>query len=153
MSTIIIVDTTIFMNVLDVPGFNQNRDIILKELRAIISNQRITMLLPLVAIIESGNHIAQLADGRHRRQFGESFADQVRQAINGNSPWTPTQALETEVVASWMGAFPDYAMRGLGLADLSILKEFDAACIRHPRLHIKIWSLDGHLAGYDRAHT
>lgn len=89
---VVIVDTCIFLNVLDVPGFNQHRDIVLRELEGRLEEGH-NLLLPFCAILETGNHIAQLTDGGNRRRYADAFVKQVRSAISGSSPWTPTQAI------------------------------------------------------------
>ncbi|OYX02662.1 MAG: hypothetical protein B7Z12_11690 [Caulobacter vibrioides] len=150
MRTVILVDTCIFLNVLDVPAFNQDRDATLTKLGQLARSDA-NLLLPFAAIVETGNHIAQLADGNQRRVYALKFVRQVQAAIAGEAPWTPTQSVDTETVGSWLNEFPDHAMRGIGLGDLSIIKEWEAACKRHPNYRVYIWSLDGGLTGYDRA--
>jgi hypothetical protein len=149
MSTVVIVDTSVLMNVLDIPGFNQQRGHVFQEFGRLI-NQSVNLLLPTAAIFEAGNHIAHLADGGERRRWGVVFADAVRSAIDGEAPWTPTQGVELNSIREWMNEFPDSAMRGAGMGDLSIVKEWHAACVRHRNYRVRIWSLDGDLAGYDR---
>jgi len=149
MRTVILVDTCIFLNVLNVPAFNQHRKQILDELTR-LTNLSVNLLLPFAAIVETGNHIAQLSDGNLRRSFAQQFVQQVQSAIAGEAPWTPTQSVDTETVGSWLGQFPDYAMREIGIGDLSIIKEWESACTRHPNYRVYIWSLDGGLMGYDR---
>jgi hypothetical protein len=41
-------------------------------------------------------------------------------------------------------------MRETGLADLSIIKEWESACKQFKEHRIYIWSLDEHLKGYDK---
>ena len=94
MQTVLIIDTSVFLNALNVPGFNQRRVEVLKDLEQFIRAENVNMLLPLAAILETGNHIAQLSDGRLRREYATKFASQVRQAIQGTAPWTPTQSIE-----------------------------------------------------------
>ena len=36
------------------------------------------------------------------------------------------------------------------MVDLSIVKEWDRACRRHPHRRVFIWALDQHLTSYDR---
>lgn len=150
MSAVVIVDTCIFLNVLNVPAFNQHRTGVLERLESYLGDDSVTMLLPMAAIIETGNHIAQLADGRQRRQFAQLFADEVRKALQGTAPWRPTQMPSGEVIEQWLEYFPDHAMREIGMGDLSIIKEWEAACARHPYHRVTIWSLDHAIAGYDR---
>ncbi len=77
MSGIVIVDTSVFLNVLDVPGFNQDREADLSQFSDFIEAGA-NLLLPIAAIFEAGNHIAQLADGQQRRRYAETFKDRVR---------------------------------------------------------------------------
>jgi hypothetical protein len=151
MATVVLVDTSIFLNVLNVPAFNQHRDSVPAELGRLTGQTTTSLLLPFASIMETGNHIAQVADGRLRRSFALEFSKQVQMAIDGEAPWTPTQGVEAGVLANWLGEFPEYAMREIGLGDLSIIKEYKAACERHPNHRVLIWSLDSHLMGYERA--
>jgi hypothetical protein len=148
--TICIVDTTVFCNVLDVPGYNQDKDEALATLRNYIS-ERFSLLLPLATVYETGNHIAHVPDGQLRRKAAVRFVEQVRLAVDGKSPWTPTPLPGAEELASWLAEFPDRAMRGVSLADLSIIKLFQRQCSLHRARRVFIWSYDRHLQGYDRA--
>ncbi len=148
MSAVVIVDTSVFLNVLNVPNFNQDRRAVLQAFRNHLEDGAI-MLLPMAAIFETGNHIAQLRDGGNRRRFARKYVDLVREALNGTAPWRPTQPPTTEMMALWIDDFPDSAMRGAGIGDLSIIKEWEAAVARHYHLRTLIWSLDGHLKAYD----
>lgn len=150
MRSVILVDTSIFLNVLDVPGFNQNSIQVRQELEELIENED-SLLLPIAAIVEAGNHIAQLSHGSNRRRFAEQFVEQVKMAFSGDAPWTPTRVPDLELLAEWLTEFPDRAMQGISLGDLTIIKEWEAACERHPRMRVRIWSLDQHLKGYDRS--
>ena len=78
--TVCIVDTGVFLNVLDVPGRNERRDTVLKQLGKRIG-ERWNLLLPMAAIIETGNHIGHLSDGSQRRRFAELFCTQVVKSI------------------------------------------------------------------------
>lgn len=148
--TICIVDTTVFCNVLDVPGYNQHKDEALATLRDYLS-KRFSLLLPLATVYETGNHIARVPDGQLRRQVATRFAEQVRLAVDGRSPWTPTPLPGPEELASWLTEFPDQAMRGVSLADLSIIKVFQRQCQLHRARRVFIWSYDKHLHSHDRA--
>ena len=89
MSDIVLLDTSVYLNVLDVPGFNQDRDNILDDF-AVRVERGDYFLLPMVTIWETGDHIADLADGRLRRQFAQSLVEQVTQAFNNNAPFRTT---------------------------------------------------------------
>ena len=149
MSDVVIVDTSVFLNVLDVPAFNQNRDEILDQFERLLGAGN-SLLLPMAAIFETGDHITDLSDGRLRRRYAERFRSQVRKALNGEAPWTLIPLPDSEQLYGWLEGFPDHAMRGVGLSDLSIIKAWEAACARHQTRRVRIWSLDQHLQGYDR---
>ena len=149
MSDVVIVDTSVFLNVLDVPAFNQNRDAILDQFERLLGAGN-SLLLPMAAVFETGDHITDLSDGRLRRRYAERFRTQVRKALNGEAPWTLIPLPDSERLSGWLEGFPDHAMRGVGLSDLSIIKAWEAACARHQTRRVRIWSLDQHLQGYDR---
>ena len=149
MSGIVIVDTSVFLNVLDVPGFNQDREADLARFRELIEAGA-NLLLPIAAIFEAGNHIAQLADGQQRRRYAEAFRDRVREALEGQAPWTPIRLPDDRELAGWLDEFPDSAMRGAGMGDLSIVKAWERTWAQHPARRVTIWSHYQHLAGYDR---
>ena len=149
MPPIIIVDTSILLNVLNVPGFNQDRDAVLNRFRELVE-ARANLLLPMGAVFETGNHIAQLPDGQQRREYAEVLRDEVRKALEGQAPWTPIQLPDAAQLADWLQGFPDSAMRGAGMVDLSIIKAWERTCAQHPAHRVEIWSLDRHLTGYDR---
>jgi hypothetical protein len=109
-----------------------------------------TLLLPMSAIIETGNHIGHLRDGRQRRTWAEIFVQLIQQAIRGESPFTSTPFFESEALLTWLDDFPDWANQGSGLVDLTIKKEFDRQCLLNPMRRVYIWSLDQHLSSYDR---
>lgn len=153
MASVIIVDTCIFLNVLNVPGFNQHFEAVYDELERLQIQNDISMLLPAAAIVETGNHISHLPDGNQRRRFAGLFVEAVQAALDGIAPWQATELWTSHAISQWLAEFPDHAMRQLSFGDISILKDWEAACVRHPRFRVKIWSLDGGLTGYDRGPT
>ena len=66
MSDIVIVDTSVLLNVLDVPAFNQHRREVFAQFNELLDSGA-SFLLPMAAIFETGDHIADLPDGRRRR--------------------------------------------------------------------------------------
>lgn len=157
MSEIVLLDTSVYLNVLDVPGFNQYRDEILNAFAGRVENGDY-FLLPMAAIWETGDHIADLPDGNRRRQYAQILVEQVRAALNGDAPYRTTYFPDSEVFLLWLGDYPDYAQRnksdrqtreGVSLSDLSIIKEWEQTRDRHSMSRVLIWSLDGDLASYD----
>lgn len=158
MSAIVLLDTSVYLNMLDVPSRNQDRDEILAEMAGCIE-QEDYFLLPLASVWETGSHIAHLPDGRVRRKYAQALLSDVSRAFVGDAPYRPTHFPEREEFLAWLHAFPDMVARsksakkareGPSLADLSIVKEWERACQLHPMSRVRIWSLDDDLAGYDR---
>lgn len=148
MKAVAIVDTSIFCNVLDIPHMNSERTQVIQELTNLLEKDT-NLLLPMAAVYETGNHIAQLSDGGNRRRFAEFFIAEVKKAIIGESPWQVMQLPNMEEVGEWLSNFPDSAMRGAGMGDLSIIKEWEKMHKRTPNYRVFIWSLDTDLQGYD----
>lgn len=149
MSAIVLVDTSILLNVLDVHGRNQNREAVLQTLSEHLE-QNDHLLLPMAAIVETGNHIAHVADGAKRRSAAQRFVAEIRKALQGKTPWRPVNFPSNEQVLNWLNDFPNRATSGIGFGDLSIIKEWEACCTRHPMSRVKIWALDGDLQGFER---
>lgn len=149
MSMIVIVDTSIYLNVLDVPGRNQDHKKVLQAMEEYIkANDH--LFLPFAAIVETGNHIAHLPDGDKRRRFAEWFCRQTRMALEGEAPWKALDIPDRAELLEWLSDFPNASMRGVSLGDYSIIKQFHKLCARHPATTIKIWSLDDDLRSYER---
>jgi hypothetical protein len=146
---VVLVDTSIFMNTLDVPGWNQHRTEILKEIE-FLEDREVNLLLPFGVVFEAGTHISRLRDGRLRRTYAEIFGAQVVAALEGRAPWEPMAFPERELVGAWLAEFPDHCMRELSFCDFSIVKEWQSACSKYRLFRVRIWARDGHLAGYDR---
>ena len=148
-----LVDTSVFCEIVPVPGRSQHRGAILAELEDYIRNE-VTLLLPVATILETGNHIAHIPDGRLRRSTATCFVELVQQALGnmeGPAPWTVPQPLLTpEDLQRYLNRFPDYAMQEIGLGDLSIIEEYERQCQLHQARRVFIWSLDCHLSAYDR---
>ncbi|MCB9264780.1 MAG: hypothetical protein H6558_07135 [Lewinellaceae bacterium] len=146
-----IVDTSVFLNVLDVPQFNQDRGEVLANFESRINNGD-TFLLPITTVIETGNHIARINNGNQRQDFAQKFSDQVLASIEGESPWKPLEYPEAEDVKKWLADFPNTAQAGVGLGDHIIIKQWKEQCSKYPAYLVKIWSLDIHLQGYECNH-
>jgi hypothetical protein len=149
VSAICIIDTSVFCNILNVPNRNQSHAESVAELERLVG-ERHTLLLPLATIYETGNHIARNGDGTLRRRVAGTFVTQVHQAFSGEAPWTPTPLAGPEEFVRWMADFPDHAVRGVSLGDLSIIKVWEEQCRRNAARRVFVWSYDFHLQPYDR---
>lgn len=146
--SICLIDTSIFCELLGVPNRCENLAEISAEMDA-KNERRESFLLPVSTILETGNHIGQNGDGRQRREAALRFVRTVEQAVRGETPFLPTRFFR-QVLLNWIDDFPDWAGRGSGLGDLTILKEFEHQCERHRGRRVYIWSTDRHLSSYRR---
>lgn len=150
MSAIVLVDTSILLNVVDVPGRNQQREEVLTVLAARI-NDGDHLFIPMAAIIETGNHIAHISDGGARRSVAQRFALAVRDALDDVAPWKPLNFPRREDLSAWLVQFPNSASKKIGMGDLSIQYEWTHLCKKHPMSRVLIWTVDADLQGYDYA--
>ena len=150
MRAICLIDTSIFVEILHVPLMATQPQKILKALQSKLEADE-SLFLPMATILETGNHIAQNGDGTQRRKCADRFVSQVQKAFAGDSPFTPLRFLQPEDLDRWLVNFPNHAMQGSGLGDLSIIQDWQRLCEQHPYRQVYIWSLDRHLQGYDRS--
>ena len=152
-----ILDTSVYLNILDIPGFNQSRPAIFAEF-----NNRIqaddSFFLPMATIWETGDHIADLASGDLRRIHALRFVDDVTSAIDGLTPYKASHFPEKQQFLNWLADFPEFAKRsksikknreGMSLSDYSIYKEWQIQKDMHAARQVLIWSLDADLMAFD----
>lgn len=129
MRKVLILDTSILCVWLNVPGmehcgpdhdkWDQKRVAtkINKE-----NSDRTTFVLPLAAIIETGNHIAHA--GHSRRERGEGLADLMRQSANQQSPWAAfseqSDLWSTEKLIQLADTWPQLADQRISIGDATI---------------------------------
>jgi hypothetical protein len=141
-------DTSVFVEILDVPHMNANRSAVLAEMTR---RQRagVSFILPTATIIETGNHVFQIKNGSVRRDCALRFSGLLRQTAEGNAPWVLHER-------TWDGTFVgrlcdggttgfglvEHAVRQqLGTGDLSIVAERDLYATR-VRARVRIWTLE-----------
>lgn len=150
MADIVIVDASVLLNILNVDKFNQNKDEVERQLMEFMTAEA-NFLLPLTAIFQTGDHIADLRDGRQRRRYAERLRETMRNALSDQAPWDLAPLPDTRLLGEWLENFPDHASRGPGLSDLSIIEIWKHTRAQSPHRRVLIWSLDKHLQGYDSA--
>lgn len=145
--TVCIVDTSVLVELLDLPHMNARHAQVEVDLRAKLERSE-TMLLPMAAIVETGNHVGQV-NGDRRRLCAERFVTFVGDAIDGRAPFVATPMYAPTELRAWLSTFVDWASRGIGFGDLSIKEEWERQRARHTQRRVYIWSFDQHLQGYD----
>jgi hypothetical protein len=155
MSSICLIDTSIFLNIVNVPNRNQDRESVLNDFKT-YAESGCNFLLPMATIMETGNHIAQNGDGGIRRQTAQNFVKEVKASLRGDAPWRFTNFPTKEDILEWIDQFPDLAgknktpdkLEGTSFGDLSIIEEFHQACKKFSMSEVFIWSLDSDLQSY-----
>lgn len=150
MSSVCLIDTSVFLNLLNVPNRNQDMVQVVADYKVYSENECI-FILPMATILETGNHIAQNGDGQTRRETAQRFCDVVLGAFEGVAPYRPIEFPSSQDIATWLNEFPEKAgqnkspaklREGTSFGDLSIIKDFKKCCTKFSMSEIFIWSLD-----------
>ena len=149
MSDVIIVDTTVLLNILNVPEHNDHRDSVYQDFERFVQAGA-TLMLPLGTVFETAGHIVNVKTGGNRRRYAEEFCKTVTEALNERAPWRLVSPPDTNQVAKWLESFPDCAMGEISLSDVSQIQLWKTQCKKLFGIRVRIWSLDQHLRGYDR---
>lgn len=149
MANIVLVDTSILLNILGVPDKSDQRVEVKEQLERYIRNGD-QLFLPIATVLETGNHIAQNGDGNQKRRCALRFVETVREAVENSNPWVLVPLPDTKDLVAWLDDFPDSAMRGVGIGDHSIIKAWGQICDDFPGAEVSVWSLDKDLRGYHR---
>lgn len=141
-------DTSVFVEILNVPHMNDHRADVLAEMDARLK-ARVRFVLPTATVVETGNHVFQIKDGTARRTCAMTFMSLLRKTALGEAPWVLHER-------TWDGAFlsalcdggitgmdlTEHAVRQqLGTGDLSIVAERDLYASR-TQAEVRIWTLE-----------
>ena len=144
------VDTSILVEILDVPGRNANRAAVLEHLAERMTSG-VHLILPTASVIETGNHVHHIKDGHARRQCAQGFADVLRLTAAGEAPWslfevTWNGAFLTELrvgATTSMDLVEHAANQSLSCGDLSVIAERDVYRTRvASAADVRIWTVD-----------
>ena len=153
---LIIIDTSIFLNILSVPGKCQDKEEVIKAFEDYIALGA-SFILPMATIIETGNHIAQNGNGNTRRKVASQFCEHISKVLNDEAPYKISNFPNNDEMKQWLNQFPDLAMRnksptkqeGTSFGDLTIIQEFEKQKKLFRAYKIWIWSLDDDLKQYN----
>jgi hypothetical protein len=150
-NTVFFVDTSVLVSLLRVPGFDDNSDAIQAYFESrYLAGAR--FVLPVTAIIETGNHIAQCRGDR--RAAAERFVGALEQARSSTPPWT---IRDVDWSVGFVAALVDGASTGtmlidhlshqsMGAGDIAILVERDQFRSSTAYNDVQVWTLDRRLA-------
>lgn len=144
-------DSSVFCNLLAIPGKSDRAGETKAELDLILKNkERERIILPFATIIETGNHISHISDGNVRYNTAKRFCTAMLKTIAGEAPWTYYGAQLTEAdIENICSRFPETVKHGMGVGDLSIIRAYERYKDETPAIEeIRIWTYDNHLAQF-----
>ena len=146
MTSVCLLDTSVFVEILALPKFSQNPTTYQDQLQSKLRDKE-ALVLPFATILETGNHIAKIKGVKNLRlSIAKDFANLVESSLVTHKPFRVRQWPSRELVSAWLSVFPEEANRGVGLADLSIKAEWKMLCDRYPQNYrVYVWSKDRHL--------
>lgn len=150
ISNVRFMDTSIVMNLLEIPNMCADAEKIKAEFDNVVKENE-TLILPMSTIIESGNHIAHIADGTIRRKKAMKFQEFLRKTAREEVPWIlyGVELFEEDLLIL-ADEFPEKALQmKMGIGDMSIIRFYEKYKEVTPAVgRIMIWSTDIHLSGY-----
>lgn len=142
-----IIDTSIMLNLLGVPGRCEKKEEIRREFCKTIE-RRDVLILPIATIIETGNAISQVG-GSKRYDIAEIFTTYLLKTAERNAPWSCDYSeISDEDLRYFADNYLRYVNTKVGMGDLSIIRTFEKCRDNLPVDCIEIWSTDEHLCGY-----
>ena len=149
MANIVIIDTSVLLNLLDVPGRNRESEQVAAQFRE-FSTQNARFLLPFAVIIETAGFIKRVRDTGQRREVAKRFTCAITAPSRNSEHFIgSTSYPDQDDFEKWIKDFPDYAARDIDLTDLLIIRIWENAKNVAPDDRVQIWSLDQDLTGYD----
>lgn len=142
---LLIIDTSIMLEYLQVPDKSSNASGITERIDAMLKSNEYILFLPLATIVETGNHISHVKSNNDVRfLIAQAFVSKVKMALEGTKPF---KALEWEAkeIGEWIDVFPIEASKKISFGDCSIKAQFKKICKQFSGLPIKIWSKDDDL--------
>lgn len=154
MGEVVFMDTTVLLNVLNVPGNTNSvtaHDVDIKRLGELV-RAGAQLVLPLTTIIETGNAIAKVTADRNR--YVDQFVRFLRSSLTSEAPWlatgeTTNAALLSRMVDGGDVKLADLMRTGVGTGDAAIIAEVAELKTRIPSATpVSIWTHDKGLSAY-----
>ncbi len=157
MTTFTFVDTSVLCELLQVPGKSSPAravEVQAEADRRYGAGER--FVIPITAVIETGNHIAQ-ADG-NRYQVAERLVALLQLALSEASPW---RVLQTRLGPDFLSSLcagdstgqslQALAAAKVGAGDVAILVERDQLVAGSAATSVQVWTFDEGLAAHAAA--
>lgn len=153
---VVFIDTSVLLNILKVPDKAQNVEAVKAQLTSYHQNGS-TLLLPITAVIETGNHIAQIKGHKYEKKTcAQKFSDMLGAVSTGDAPWAPNEL-------TWNSTFITRIISGVntgqrlehlleagrfGAGDLAILAEAQEYKDRSRISKVEIWTLEDEIYSF-----
>jgi hypothetical protein len=158
MGEVVFVDTSVLLNVLNVPGnckpHEHERD---KNKMEELQQANAILILPMTALIETGNAVAKVS-GSDKYNVTERYLKVVRATVEQKAPWTfsgtALNGALVEKMLSSTGSIPglvDLMKTSVGTGDAAILQEvaqYQSNVHLPSGTPIRIWTHDVGLQAY-----
>jgi len=154
MKRVELVDSSILINVIDIPFEANHREEVIRRLDE-KSRDGVDLILPIAAIVETSQHVQRVTDGNLRRRCAITLRDRVMDTIAGTLPWTFSPvAWDDDFVSGFFAqaapvpTFVDaMTTRSLEAGDLLIVAEWRLVRSSLPKeTHsVHVWTLDQQL--------
>ncbi|MER6286477.1 hypothetical protein [Streptomyces sviceus] len=141
-------DTSVFVEILDVPHMNAHRADVLAEMDTRLK-AKVRFVLPTATVVETGNHVFQIKEGTARRKCAGVFMNMLRKTALGEAPWVlhertwdgPFLTALCDGGTTGMDLAAHAVCQQLGTGDLSIVAERDLYASR-AQAEVRIWTLE-----------
>ena len=157
MAQVVFVDTSVLLNLLNVPRKNSDHKKLTAEFKALVRADAL-FVIPIAAVVEVGNHIAQLPNGHDRRDRAQQFAVFLQSSVDKRAPWVlsgvswdPTFVQQLLGGHAPLPGLVELCLDEIGGGDASILHELYLYRRRTdfpPAKHARLWTLDAQLGAY-----
>lgn len=157
LCSIILLDTSILLNLLEIPDRCQEKEAVQREFENYPEEVN-RFILPFSTIWETGNFIAHIKTGKDvRKKYALLFCELVKDAMTGKAPFRVVDPPKNEDVLEWLTTFPEAAgsdkspkkpTEGISWGDHSIIQTFEKLKKKMKMTSIKIWSIDRDLSHF-----
>jgi len=149
------IDTSILLEILEVPDKCEDPKKYQKEFAEFATQSQASVIMPISVLIETGNHINHITGNQPAKEKStQRFLDILKLFIHSTNPWSfYGYNFTADDIERVIGKYQEYRYSGPGIGDVFILDSYfeyvaklkDSGNQNHK---IEIWTLDQHLTGY-----
>lgn len=150
------IDTSILLEILEVPGKCNNSKTIQAEFAHFAQQSQATIIMPISVLIETGNHVNHIkSNPKCKKKSVEKFNDILAMFIKNKSPWSfYGYDFKEDDIKRIAERYGRSVFSGIGIGDIFIIDSYNAyvdhlKMDKHQNHKIKIWSLDKHLSSHE----